>query len=223
MRRATILIGALLALAACSDEEPPSAPIDDQEVETAFDGAGNWICTAVALERTHSGWEVSTASTESCGGATVSNATIEVAAESLAVSLSFEEVSTTTLARIAQYEVLVTPPPTRGSPTLLNGDSAIVESGGMVWFATTDGSTISLRWFALPEVRSFAYPLWIRTQRFGTGFPLPEAAIDSAESTIRNEITLYLQNDVQERRRQLVDDSIAEALSAAVRWTYANT
>ncbi len=61
------------------------------------------------------------------------------------------------------------------------------------------------------------------TPAYGLGAPWPEASIDTAQSTIRNEITVYFVPELDEERAGFVVDSLAQELNAAVRRTRATT
>lgn len=58
---------------------------------------------------------------------------------------------------------------------------------------------------------------------YGLGAPWPEASIDTATSTIRNELTVYLVSGVDEERISFLVDSLAHELRAAVRRTKTTT
>lgn len=62
-----------------------------------------------------------------------------------------------------------------------------------------------------------------RDPEYGLGSPWPEASIDSAQSTIRNEFVLSFAKDVSDDRALFLVDSIARDLRAAVRRTRTST
>ena len=58
---------------------------------------------------------------------------------------------------------------------------------------------------------------------YGLGAPWPEASVDTATSTIRNELTVYFVPELDEERVSFLVDSLASTLKAAVRRTRAPT
>ena len=61
------------------------------------------------------------------------------------------------------------------------------------------------------------------TRTYGYGVPWPEASVDTAESTILNEMTVEFGHQVTNVRAEFLADSLAQELQAALRRTDAPT